>query len=587
VNGKRNAYRFHTLFRQFLDSEAARLVPHERRREVGVSAAQWLTKHSEIQSALEIVLRVGDLDYATALLEDVGGALVRVQGDTSAYIAWVNLAKEAGAAIGVQATFWYVWALLYERRFAAAFAEVEYATEQLNNYPDAPFALEMRKKLELAAILIAVHRDAPDLVQSLADHWTSRYPDAEPFETAVVAGALACSRFSSHDYMLVRRDLILSQSAIVCTDSEYGRSWIEILSGMVEICQGNAAAVELILRRAEEHAREKIGPNASIASIVSLVRARALNDCGRFDEALAIVGEHLLAACATGVPDTTWLGIDIALPAAVRGDGPFTVDDLRSIVRGYPRRLGLLFEMSLINALIFERRVPEALDHATRLGWKNCDGWNPIFHADATEMELSSARLAAISLFIVSGHLAPAAKLIQEELQLAQRNGRRLAQIDLHLLNADLQLRSDARRAALRAASRAISLVADHSLYSPFLRRASVVRHVLEVARPKELGMTSRSEIRALTEISTLLRVAVAPPSVGDSTAGVVDRITPREIELLLLLDGGLDNLQLAERLSVSVPTVKWHLSNLYCKLHVKNRSAAVAKGRALRLLQP
>jgi LuxR family maltose regulon positive regulatory protein len=34
------------------------------------------------------------------------------------------------------------------------------------------------------------------------------------------------------------------------------------------------------------------------------------------------------------------------------------------------------------------------------------------------------------------------------------------------------------------------------------------------------------------------------------------------------------------------VRTIKWHLSNLYSKLGVKSRSAAVAKARALRLLQ-
>ena len=586
ANKKWGAYRFHTLFRQFLECEAVRLLSPERRRAVGVRAAQWLMKRGDIQSALDLALRVNDLDLATKLLEDVGGALVRGQGDTSAYIGWVNLTKEAGAEIGVQATFWYVWALLFERRFAAAFAEVERATEQLNNYPDSPFSLEMRKKLEVAAIEIAIHRDMPDLVQNLAADWASRYPDAEPFEAAAVAGSLACSRFCSHDFVLARRDLIVSQAAIACSDSEYGRSWVEVLAGIIEINQGNSAAIEPVLRRAEERAREKIGPNASIASIVSLVRARALNDCGRFDEALAIVSENLRAACTTGVPDTTWLGIDISLPSAVRGDGPFKVDDLRSIVREYPKRLGSLFEMGLVNCLISERRDAEALEHAAKLGWNSCSGWNPVFQANASEMELNSARLTAISLFIVSGYLAQAAKLIQEELQLAQRNGRRLAQIDLHLLNADLQMRSDTRRVALRAVSRAISLAADHSLYSPFLRRASVVRHILEFARSKELGITSRSEIRALAEISNLLGVAVSPPPVGDSPAAVVDRITPREIELLHLLEGGLDNVQLSERLSVSIPTVKWHLSNLYCKLHVKNRSAAVAKGRALRLLQ-
>jgi LuxR family maltose regulon positive regulatory protein len=585
ANNKRGAYRFHTLFREFLDSEAVRVLPPERRRDVGVKAAQWLMKRAETQSALDLALRVNDLDLATKLLEDVGDALVRVQGDTSAYIAWVKLAKEAGAEVGVQATIWHVWALLFERRFAAAFAEFERATEQLNNYPDSLFSLEMRKKLQVAAIEIAIHRDVPDLVQNLAADWTSRYADAEPFETAAVAGSLACSRFCSHDFMLARRDLTLSQAAIACTDSEYGRSWVQLLSGMIELSQGNSAAIEPVLRRVEERAREKIGPKASIASIVSLVRARALYDCGRFDEALAVVGENLVGACATGIPDTTWLGIDIALPSAVRGDGPFTIDDLRSIVREYPKRLGSLFEMGLIRSLIFEHRNAEALDRAAKLGWENGSGWKPLFLADATEMERSSARLAAISLFTVSGHLAQAAKLIQEEMPLAQRNGRRLVQIDLHLLIAELQMRSDARPAALRAFSRAISLAAGYSLYSPFLRRASLVRHILELARRKELGLTSHSELQALAQISDQLGARMSSQSDEETHAGMANRMTPREVELLFLLEAGLDNTQLAERLSVSLPTVKWHLSNLYCKLDVKNRSAAVAKGRALRLL--
>ncbi|MCA8458055.1 hypothetical protein LGN04_29590, partial [Burkholderia multivorans] len=36
---------------------------------------------------------------------------------------------------------------------------------------------------------------------------------------------------------------------------------------------------------------------------------------------------------------------------------------------------------------------------------------------------------------------------------------------------------------------------------------------------------------------------------------------------------------------SLSLPTVKWHLRNLYGKLGVRNRSAALAKARAYGLL--
>jgi LuxR family maltose regulon positive regulatory protein len=54
----------------------------------------------------------------------------------------------------------------------------------------------------------------------------------------------------------------------------------------------------------------------------------------------------------------------------------------------------------------------------------------------------------------------------------------------------------------------------------------------------------------------------------------------------LELLDKGLSNQQIADRVNLSVPTVKWHFYNLFAKLEVKNRSAALAKARTLTLLR-
>ena len=60
---------------------------------------------------------------------------------------------------------------------------------------------------------------------------------------------------------------------------------------------------------------------------------------------------------------------------------------------------------------------------------------------------------------------------------------------------------------------------------------------------------------------------------------------TPRELELLRWIDAGLSNQQLADRADVSLTTVKWHLQNLYGKLAVSSRSAALARARGLDLL--
>jgi DNA-binding NarL/FixJ family response regulator len=51
--------------------------------------------------------------------------------------------------------------------------------------------------------------------------------------------------------------------------------------------------------------------------------------------------------------------------------------------------------------------------------------------------------------------------------------------------------------------------------------------------------------------------------------------LTGREVEVLRLLAMGLTNAQIAERLVISLLTVKAHVRSIYSKLEVTSRSAA------------
>ena len=61
--------------------------------------------------------------------------------------------------------------------------------------------------------------------------------------------------------------------------------------------------------------------------------------------------------------------------------------------------------------------------------------------------------------------------------------------------------------------------------------------------------------------------------------------ISRRELEVLQLMSEGLSNNEIAERLFVSLNTIKTHSSNLFVKLDVKRRTQAVEKGRKLFLI--
>jgi DNA-binding NarL/FixJ family response regulator len=58
--------------------------------------------------------------------------------------------------------------------------------------------------------------------------------------------------------------------------------------------------------------------------------------------------------------------------------------------------------------------------------------------------------------------------------------------------------------------------------------------------------------------------------------------LTDREQEILELVARGLTNPAIASRLFLSEKTVRNHVSNVFAKLHVTDRAAAVARARDL-----
>jgi DNA-binding NarL/FixJ family response regulator len=64
-----------------------------------------------------------------------------------------------------------------------------------------------------------------------------------------------------------------------------------------------------------------------------------------------------------------------------------------------------------------------------------------------------------------------------------------------------------------------------------------------------------------------------------------VPELTPRQWQLMRLVDSGLGNRQIARRLGVSENTVRKHLENIYGRLGVTSRTAALAAAFPDRLL--
>ena len=102
---------------------------------------------------------------------------------------------------------------------------------------------------------------------------------------------------------------------------------------------------------------------------------------------------------------------------------------------------------------------------------------------------------------------------------------------------------------------------------------AGVAAYVIKTAQPEDLA----SAVRQAFEHSVFFPGSPSVPrsKAPGPTSGEAESLTKREVEILRLVAEGHTNAQMARMLWVTEQTVKFHLSNIYRKLDVANRTEA------------
>lgn len=79
-----------------------------------------------------------------------------------------------------------------------------------------------------------------------------------------------------------------------------------------------------------------------------------------------------------------------------------------------------------------------------------------------------------------------------------------------------------------------------------------------------------------------VLRLFSSDAAKQNHSASSFQALSTREISVLRLVEQGLTNKQIADRMHISLHTVKTHLQRIYKKIHVSRRTQAVAKAKQL-----
>jgi LuxR family maltose regulon positive regulatory protein len=191
---------------------------------------------------------------------------------------------------------------------------------------------------------------------------------------------------------------------------------------------------------------------------------------------------------------------------------------------------------------------------------------------------------ALVHILLAQNRLDEADHLLLRMIEDAKAGDRIIMMIDMHLQRVLIFKRKEDTAAALKELKLALSLVRTGGPTTVFVTKGKPMAELLEEfidIHKRDHGDTKADVSLSLAKKLLSMIIAGTPPI----AQGQVDSISERELEVLHLISAGLSNKEIAEKLFISLNTVKTHTKNINSKLNVTNRTKAVVRAKELGIL--
>ena len=165
-------------------------------------------------------------------------------------------------------------------------------------------------------------------------------------------------------------------------------------------------------------------------------------------------------------------------------------------------------------------------------------------------------------------------RLIEEQVRLAREAGHVEYEMELHIVRALMEQKSGNVSVAVKMLERALEIGKVGGYARVFLDEGDEMKNLLAQIQKSRKG-----------DFEANLLAAFGKPIRVDQS-GLIEPLTEREIEVLKLIAEGLSNPEIAEKLFLSVGTVKTHVKHIYGKLNVDDRVRAASKAREIGIIK-
>jgi len=236
--------------------------------------------------------------------------------------------------------------------------------------------------------------------------------------------------------------------------------------------------------------------------------------------------------------------------------------------------------ISALKAVIWARqgRVTEAMEWAAERGLSVDDDIS--YMSEFEHMTLARVLIARYESERVTGAAHDATSLLERLLDAAEQGGRMGSVIEILAVQALAHQAHGDTPSALASLERAVSLAEPEGYVRVFVDEGRAMAHLLQEAVSRGVAPDGARRILA----------AFPSTGPGDDHPSATrcegkELLSEREIEVLQHIAAGLTNREIAEKLYLSVYTVKAHARSIYDKLDAHSRTQAAARARELGIL--
>jgi LuxR family maltose regulon positive regulatory protein len=560
-------------------------------------ASAWYEQNGLPSSAISHALSGRDFERAAGLIE-LAWPDTEEGSRATTWLRWVQALPDDVVRARPVLTVWYAYALLASGAMELAEAKLTDAEQSLDPHdhltarlrtPSPEMVVADEEEFRSLPATIAIGRayhaqalgDAPNTVK-YAQRALDLLPDGERLKRGQATALLGLTSWASGELETADRVFTDYTSQLLAAGNLPDAISTTFVVSEVKIALGRLRETFTTLEQFIQFLMGRAEPMPPEAADLY----RGLAELYRERDDLEAAADHLVRATELGVHTglSDWHHRRCVTQARIQqaqGELEAALGLLDEAERLFVRSpLPDVRPIAALKARIWiaQGRLAEALEWARDQG-VSVDG-APSYLREFEQVTLARALIAQHRSERRVGSISEALGLLERLLPAAEAGHRKGSVIEILLLQALAHKARGSMTTAQMALKRALRLAEPEGFVRVFVDEGPPMAGLLHEAGAS--GTVPHYTQRLLTAFRL---AALAQTRQADAQSAGVPLLSEREREVLHQIAEGLTNREIADRLYLSLYTVKAHARSIYEKLEANNRTQAVAKARELGVL--